>query len=93
MGMENNLRFFLRVFGLWIVNIFVALDQLAAALLGFDPDETLSSIIGKKKDKYMLAKKLACILDTIDPNHTEKYKEMDEGKHSIWRLIYNRNKE
>lgn len=59
----------------------MSLDQLANTLLLGDPDETISSRVGKKA-----AKKhgwFPCIfckfLDLFDPNHCAKNIEADEG--------------
>jgi len=42
----------------YILNVLIALDQLLNALLGNDPDETISSVAGKNKDKHLWAKLL-----------------------------------
>ena len=63
----------------------IALDQLLGAIFGIDPDETLSSYIGKKKDAGKAwAQPIAAFLDWLDPGHTTKYQEPDEGSNSVW---------
>jgi len=65
---------------LW--NMFISLDQLANTIFNGDPDETISSRIGKKvRDgnkgwRYTLCK----ILHWFDKKHCEKSIEEDEGK-------------
>lgn len=86
---STELKFWLAVFWLWVMNILLALNQLAAAILGFDPDEALSSVIGKNSHRAFF-NFLAGILNWLDPDHTIKYKELDEGKHSVWKKIYGR---
>jgi hypothetical protein len=70
----------------YIFNILIAIDQLFNAILFGDPDETISSRIGKKiragtKNKFLIV--VAKILDWIDPNHVIKTIEDDEGKRAI----------
>lgn len=69
---------------LWIYNVLTAIDQLAAALLGFDPDETISSVAEKNKNDYWLAYKISQFLEAVDPGHGSDSVELDEGKHSVW---------
>jgi hypothetical protein len=62
-------------------NVLISLDQLLNTLLGGDPDETLSSRMGKKvKQRKCWACKLICsLLDLIQSGHCEKSIERDEG--------------
>jgi len=63
---------------LW--NIFVALDQLANALLGGFPDETISSRAAKAQRSGKLWGCVLCrLLHLIDSDHCEKHIELDEG--------------
>jgi hypothetical protein len=65
----------------YIWNILISVDQLFNTLLAGDPDETLSSRMGKrarKGDKF--AKCFCKVLDIVDKNHCEKSIEYDEGK-------------
>lgn len=67
---------------LW--GVLISLDQLGNALLGGDPDETISSRMGKlvAKRKCKLCKLLCWVIDKIDPNHCVKTIEPDEGDKS-----------
>ena len=75
----------------WIVNILIGIDQLGNAILGGDPDETISSRLGKMKVKHggkipwyrPLSKIVDWGLDKIDPNHSVDAIEEDEGKNAI----------
>lgn len=75
----------------YLVNILVSLDQTGNALCGGDPDETISSHIGKVKRalggeiswKRPICKLLDIILDKIDKNHSLDAIEEDEGKDSL----------
>jgi hypothetical protein len=61
-------------------NFLISLDQLLNTLLGGNPDETLSSRMGKrarKGDKF--AKCFCSVLDVFDKDHCEKSIENDEG--------------
>ncbi|MFC6633535.1 hypothetical protein [Microbulbifer taiwanensis] len=65
----------------WLWNLLIALDQLANALLGGDPDETISSRMGKavREERCVLCRFLCDLLHRIDPNHCQKSIEEDEG--------------
>jgi len=68
---------------LW--NILVAIDQLINTVAGGDPDETLSSVMGKKIKRNIcpICKLICFFLSQIDPNHCEKSIEVDEGKDAV----------
>lgn len=71
----------------YIKNILVSIDQLVNAILGGDPDETISSRLGKyrhKKYVYYIYK-LVNFLFFWDNKHCESAIEADEGKDSIWK--------
>jgi hypothetical protein len=69
--------------GAWALNQLIALDQAFNALLGGDPDETLSSRAGKaKKDNKRWGCVLCGFLDWFDDGHCEKSVEADEGKNA-----------
>lgn len=64
-------------------NILIAIDQLANAILGGDPDETISSRAGKKQETQKWAKLLCYLLNKIDTDHCSKSIEEDEGKDTV----------
>lgn len=64
-------------------NILISIDQLANTILGGDPDETISSRVGKLKHKRWWAKGISWVLDKIDKDHTDKTQEADEGKDGV----------
>lgn len=71
-------------------NVVIAVDQLVNAILGGDPDETISSRLGKvvarNADSNNLAWLICYMLDWIDPGHCQKAIEKDEGKDEIVKL-------
>lgn len=62
----------------YLVNLFIAIDQLGNTILGGDPDETISSRAAKKADRRGW-KVLARILEFVDPGHLARAREDDEG--------------
>ena len=76
--------------GKWIINVLIGIDQLGNAILLGDPDETISSRLGKIKRKHgkipstkPLAKVIDWGLDKIDPRHSIDAIEEDEGSEQI----------
>jgi len=75
----------------WVLNILIGIDQLGNAFLGGDPDETISSRLGKIKRKHNgvipwhrpLSKIVDYGLDKIDPGHSIDAIEHDEGKEAL----------
>lgn len=65
---------------LW--NILISLDQLANTILGGDPDETISSRMGKNvaKRNCPFCNFMCKMLNIIDKDHCQKSIEPDEGK-------------
>jgi hypothetical protein len=64
----------------YIWNILISIDQLANTVLGGDPDETISSRMGKRARKGDKLGKIICkILNIFDKGHCEKSIEEDEG--------------
>ena len=63
----------------YIWNVLIAIDQLANTILGGDPDETISISIGKIKGRRWWAKLVSKFLDKVDPGHSDKTQEPDEG--------------
>lgn len=64
---------------IYLWNILISLDQLANAILGGDPDETISSRCAKKRDSSKFCKWFCGVLDTIQHNHSNDSIEEDEG--------------
>lgn len=69
----------------WLWNILIGIDQLLNALALGDPDETLSSRMGKavQANRCILCRGLCWLIGKFDPNHCEKTIEADEGKDAI----------
>lgn len=75
----------------WIMNILLGIDQLGNAIMGGDPDETISSRIGKIKRAHggeipwskPLTRVVDFFLDEIDCNHSIDAIEEDEGKDQV----------
>jgi len=73
----------------YILNILIGIDQLGNALLGGDPDETISSRLGKNYRGSFLEK----FVDKIfGDGHCEGSLEEDEGKDAILAKKSNKNK-
>ena len=84
----------LRMGRLYLLNILVSIDQLISAVLAGDPDETISSRLGKavrgdygKLQSYFwlpFAKLVDLIFLPLDgPNHCARSIEEDEGARAI----------
>jgi hypothetical protein len=77
--------------GQWFLNILLSLDQLGNTLLGGDPDETISSRLGKLKRRHggtipwtrPLSKIVDWGLEKIDPGHSTDSIEEDEGGDAV----------
>jgi len=73
--------------GKYLINVLIGLDQFVNAILAGDPDETISSRIGKTKHRhngvipwrYPLRKVVDYFLESIDENHSIDSIEQDEG--------------
>lgn len=64
----------------YVRNVAVAVDQLLSALTGGDPDETISSRLGKAQRRGQPFACIACrLLDLIQRNHCARSIEDDEG--------------
>jgi len=71
----------------YFYNIFVSIDQLANTLLAGDPDETISSRIGKALKEGSTNKiliNISNLLSRIQPDHCKYSIEEDEGGDQIW---------
>ena len=65
-------------------NILISIIQLVNTLLGGDPDETLSSRLGKLERRgNKLAIFICKILDFFDDCHCQNAIEEDEGKDKV----------
>lgn len=66
-------------------NVMLGIDQLANAIIGGDPDETISSRMGKniREGKCKLCKVICYFLNKIDPNHCRDAIESDEGSRQV----------
>lgn len=79
--------------GKYILNILISIDQLGNTLTGGDPDETISSRLGKIKRKYggiipwtkPLARLIDWGLEKIDKNHCIDAIEEDEGTNAVFK--------
>ncbi len=77
--------------GKYLLNILISIDQLGNTFAGGDPDETISSRLGKLKLKHKgsipwtrpLSKIIDYGLDKIDPNHSIDAIEEDEGSDAL----------
>lgn len=66
-------------------NVLIGVDQLVNALLGGDPDETLSSRMAKARKHGCKPCYYICrMLHWFDPNHCKNEREDDEGDREIW---------
>jgi hypothetical protein len=73
---------FLKLIGRYFLNILIGIDQLINAILAGDPDECLSSRIGK----YSRGTFLESVVDFIfGSGHCQKSIENDEGKYDVWK--------
>jgi len=79
------------MFKKYMLNLLISVDQLGNVIFGGDPDETISSRLGKIKKKHggkipwsrPVCKIIDAGLDKIDPNHSIEAIEDDEGKNAI----------
>ena len=77
--------------GSWLYNLLISIDQLGNALLGGDPDETISSRLGKLKRRHggtipwsrPASKVIDRVLDWIEPNHSTLSIEENEGDDAL----------
>jgi len=86
---ENNMLSALKKYG-W--NLLLSVDQLVNAVLAGDPDETISSRIGKVKQSHggsipwrrPVLKIVDHFLDIVETGHTVNSIETDEGSAEVW---------
>jgi hypothetical protein len=76
----------------YVLNNLLALDQTWNVRFGGDPDETISSRLGKLKEMNggkiprhrIFSRVTAWALDKIDPGHCEEAIERDEGENALF---------
>lgn len=81
------------MFSKYCWNILIAIDQLVNTVFGGDPDETISSRMGKwhrsGKHKSGIKKKLYYFINPIveffEKDHFKKSIEEDEGDREVWK--------
>jgi len=68
----------------YLLNLLIAIDQLINTILLGDPDETLSSRMGKYavNGRGWIPCQLCKLLNIFDKDHCIKSIEQDEGKRS-----------
>lgn len=76
----------------YVFNVLISADQFINAVLLGDPDETISSRLGKwLEDDIGWRKNIADVMCTFlwlfDPNHCAKSVELDEGRDSLARSL------
>jgi len=82
----------MNLFGRYLLNVLIGIDQLGNAMLFGDPDETISSRLGKIAHRNggeilwtrPMCKIIAWGLDRIDKDHCTDAIENDEGKDALW---------
>lgn len=83
----------------WLWNVFVSFNQCCNVVFGpllnlilrpkqarfGDPDETLSSVLGKgvANGDCRLCRPVCRVLNWIDPNHCQLNQESDEGTNAL----------
>lgn len=69
----------------YIWNVLISLDQTANTLLGGDPDETLSSRMGKAiaEGRCKLCRPVCWLLHVLDKNHCQKSIDPQEGADEV----------
>lgn len=86
-----HFRRFLRSLGRWTHNLFISVDQFGNAITGGDPDETISSRLGRLRRAYrhrFFRKRpasafIANVLDAVFPGHTTKSIEPHRGDKGV----------
>lgn len=69
----------------YIRNIFISLDQLGNTLLFGDPDETISSRVGKNYHDTIFEKFINFIFWVKTENHCGESIEIDEGTNAVFK--------
>jgi hypothetical protein len=66
----------------YLFNLLISVDQLVNAVFGGDPDETISSRLGRNYPNTWFAK-FVDVLFFWQTNHTKEAIESDEGKDAV----------
>ncbi len=74
----------------YAINLFIAGDQLANAVLGGNPDVTISGRLGKRLLTgregcalcFLISRSLCRLLDEVDPDHCSKAYRVDRNEKS-----------
>ena len=71
----------------YIWNILISIDQFINTVLGGDPDETISSRMGKHLAKHdcPFCNFMCGLLNLIQKDHCVKSIEADEGKDQVFK--------
>lgn len=76
---------------LW--NVLIGFDQFVNVIFGGDPDETISSRLGKwarrgknqRGNKKFIFKLANFVVELFEKDHFAKSVEEDEGKNEVWK--------
>jgi hypothetical protein len=72
----------INIFGKYVYHILVALDQLLNTIFGGDPDDTLSSRLGRDRDSGHIVGCVLCkFLDIFENDHCTKSIERNRVRH------------
>lgn len=66
----------------YLLNLFIAFDQFWNTVFLGDPDETISSRLGKHPNNPV-AKAICFVLDKLDRSHCKNSVESDEGSNAV----------
>lgn len=67
----------------YLLNVLIAIDQFFNALIGGDPDETISSRFGKRPDCWF-CRAICRFLSNIHYRHCVLVREDDEGSNGVF---------
>jgi hypothetical protein len=74
--------------GTYLWNVLIAIDQLFNALTGGDPDETVSSRMGRWSQlggwRAIVAKPICWLTSLFDKDHCPEAIEADEGQKDLF---------
>ena len=76
----------------YLFNLLITLDQSVNTMAGGDPDETISSRLGKIERRYWgripwylpITRSIVWLLNKLDPAHCQASIEEDEGENSTF---------